>query len=234
MGLGFPVPYYIYYLRVSAATMKNLIICIYAMFILCVTSASGQTVDTHIMSYDKLNNHSYVALKTNFLYDAVLVPNLGLELNIYKNFTIYGDLMYAGWNLPTKHIYWDLFGAQGGIRKYFGRASNERSFSGHHAGVYCQALAYDLQAGFIGQQTPTINIGVGIEYGYSFPVALGFNIDLDLGVGYLTGTYYEYDIKDEHYTWRGTIHRNWFGPTKASVSLVWLIKSKKNINRNER
>ena len=32
-------------------------------------------------------------------------------------------------------------------------------------------------------------------------------------------------MEEGHYTWRGTIQRAWIGPTKASVSLVWLIKS---------
>jgi hypothetical protein len=173
-----------------------------------------------------MNNRSHFALKTNLLYDAVLVPNLGVEINIYRNWTIYGDLMYAGWNMPKRHFYWDLYGAQFGARKYFGQQSMERSFSGHHVGVYGQALAYDLQVGNFGQQTITVNMGAGVEYGYSFPVGNHFNIDVDLGFGYLTGRHFEYIVEDEHYTWRGTINRNWIGPTKASVSLVWLINSK--------
>lgn len=204
--------------------VRRSLICVYAALV-CLTSAFAQVDQTRVVSYDRLNNHSLISLKTNFLYDAVLVPNLGIELNLYKNLTVYGDLMYADWNLPARHVYWDMYGAQAGIRKYFGNASKERSFTGHHAGIYCQALAYDFQAGHIGQQTPSLNIGAGLEYGYSFPVALGFNIDIDLGIGYLTGTYYEYDVKDGHDSWRGTVHRKWFGPTKASVSLVWLIKS---------
>ena len=181
----------------------------------------------------QMRNHSYFALKTNILYDAVLIPNIGLELNLYKNLTIYGDLMYSNWKMPDRYVCWNLYGAQAGIRKYFGSAAAERSFTGHHAGIYCQALAYDIQAGHIGQMTPTINVGAGLEYGYSFPITPGFNIDLDLGMGFLTGTYYEYDVKDGHNTWRGTINRNWFGPTKASVSLVWLIKSNRKLKNDE-
>ena len=198
--------------------------------VLSTNSALSQVREGRIVDNIQLNNHSVISLKTNLLYDAVLIPNVGLEINIYRNFTIYGDVMYAGWNIPARHVYWDFYGAQAGLRKYFGRTAKERSFSGHYAGIYTQALAYDLQAGYIGQQTPTLNVGVGVEYGYSFPVALGFNIDLDFGIGYVTGTYYEYDVKDDHNAWRGTVQRNWFGPTKASVSLVWLIKT----NRQER
>lgn len=172
-------------------------------------------------------SHSRIAFKTNLLYDAALVPNLGMEINIHDNWTVYGELMYADWNMASRHIYWNLYGAQFGARKYFGRLASERALAGHHVGIYGQTLAYDLQAGNIGQQTPEINIGAGVDYGYSFPVAPGVNIDVEIGFGYLGGKYYEYVVADDHDMWTGTVQRNWFGPTKASVSLVWLIKSRK-------
>lgn len=209
---------------------KRLVITFLSVF-MCVYSSYAQDETAHIVSVRPIHNHSYLSLKTNILYDAVLVPNLGAELNIYDNYTVYFDLMYANWNRPAKHFYWDLYGMQFGARKYFGKVASERSFSGHHAGIYGQALAYDLQAGNIGQQTPNINMGFGLEYGYSFPVTLGLNIDVEIGIGYLSGRYYEYVVEEDHYTWRGTIQRAWIGPTKASVSLVWLLKSHRRENR---
>lgn len=173
------------------------------------------------------DNYSRVALRTNLLYDAVLIPNLGVQVNTIKNWAIYADIMYAGWDIPTKHYYWDLYGAQIGIKKHFGEKSRERVFSGHHYGIYCQALAYDLELGYIGQQTPSLNIGVGVDYGYSFPITRTLNLCLEIGIGYIGGKYHEYIIEEDHYTWRGTIDRNWFGPTKASVSLLWLIRKNK-------
>ena len=126
--------------------------------------------------------------------------------------------------MPKKHFYWDLYGVQCGARKYFGEKALERSFTGHHAGIYAQALAYDLQAGNIGQQTITINMGFGLEYGYAIPIARHLNLDFEIGLGYFGGKYDEYDVNDTHNTWRATIQRNWIGPTKASVTLMWLIK----------
>lgn len=191
---------------------------------LILLSWSASAGPDNIRAYTPSDNHSNFSIKTNLLYDAVLVPNIGVEANIYNNFTAYADFLYAGWNMPSKHFYWDLYGVQIGIRKYLGRASRKRLFTGHHIGLYGQALAYDLQAGYIGQQTPGINMGGGIDYGYSFPIAPNMNVDVEIGFGYLGGKYYEYVVWDDHYTWRGTVNRAWFGPTKASVSLIWLIK----------
>lgn len=206
--------------------MKNrLFILLFSLVVVCAAPTYAQVETVRITSVKPLNNHSYISLKTNLLYDALMVPHFGTEINLFDNYSVYADVMFADWNRPQKHFYWNLYGAQFGARKYFGKVSQERSFSGHHAGIYGQALAYDLQAGNIGQQTPNINMGFGAEYGYSFPLTLDLNLDLEIGVGLLTGRYYEYVVEEGHYTWRGTIQRAWIGPTKASVSLVWLIKS---------
>lgn len=211
--------------------MNRLIAVITGIMLLCTAPAYSQVEEGRLSVPKPANTSSFVALKTNLLYDILLIPNIGAEINIYDNWTIYGDFMYAGWNLPKAHFYWDLYGVQAGARKYFGKQAQKRSFTGHHAGIYGQALAYDLQVGNFGQQTSTINLGAGIEYGYSFPVSNHLNIDVELGVGYLTGKYFEYVVTEGHYTWRGTIQRAWVGPTKASVSLVWLIRPRKALKK---
>ena len=206
--------------------MRKLIVSLISLIVVCVAPTFAQVEETRISFQYHTDNNSSVALKSNLLYDAVLVPNLGVEVKVYDNWTVYGDLMYAGWNIKPVHFYWNLYGLQFGTRRYFGQMASQRSMTGHHLGVYCQALAYDLQAGNLGQQTPVINMGTGIEYGYSLPISPSLNLDVEIGVGYLTGKYHEYVVDDEHYTWRGIVQRQWFGPTKASVSLVWLLKSR--------
>lgn len=210
--------------------MRNkVIISLLALMVLSFIPAMAQDDSYATINRQPINYPSRVALKTNLLYDAVLVPNLSVEVNCYNNLTVYLDMMYAGWSFPNRHIYWDLYGLQLGARKYFGKISRERAFSGHHVGVYSQALAYDMQAGNLGQQTPGLNMGVGVDYGYSFPIASGLNLDLEIGLGYLGGKYYEYVVQDTHNTWRGTVKRAWMGPTKLGASLVWLIKKPNKI-----
>ncbi len=211
--------------------MNRLTAAIIAIFVLCAAPAFAQVEEAGTAVPQPDRKHSFVAFKTNLLYDAVLVPNLGIEFNVYDNWTVYGDIMYAGWDMPSAHFYWNFYGAQFGARKYFGRLADQRDISGHHAGIYGQMLAYDLQAGNFGQQTSNINIGAGIDYGYSFPVSNSLNIDVEVGIGYLGGKYYEYVVTEDHYTWRGTIQRAFVGPTKAAVSLVWIIRPRKTLTK---
>ena len=35
--------------------------------------------------------------------------------------------------------------------------------------------------------------------------------------------YKEYEPQGDRYVWQATRQRHWFGPTKAEVSLVWLL-----------
>lgn len=69
--------------------------------------------------------------------------------------------------------------------------------------------------------------GAGLEYGYSLPIGRRLNLDFGIGFGYLGGEYKTYEPKDGHYVWQETRQRNWIGPTKAEISLIWLIGNKK-------
>ena len=63
----------------------------------------------------------------------------------------------------------------------------------------------------------------GVEYGYSLPIARRLNLDFAIGIGYHWGEYKEYLPSDNCYVWQETNNRKYFGPTKAEISLVWLI-----------
>lgn len=180
-----------------------------------------------------------VALKSNLLYDACLIPNIGAELHLGRQWTLSANWQYSWWKNDRKHLYWRIYGGDMGIRKYFGKAASTRLFTGHHLGVYGQILTYDVEwgkRGFIGGiPGGTIwdkaHYGGGIEYGYSKPVGKRLNLDFSLGAGYLGGICYEYLPMDDHYVWQATRKRSWLGPTKAEITLVWLIGNSK-INRN--
>ncbi len=94
-----------------------------------------------------------------------------------------------------------------------------------------QLLTYDFETGgrgYIGGKPggslwDKANWGAGVEYGYSLPVGRRLNLDFTVGAGYLGGEYWEYISLEDCYVWQATKRLRWFGPTKAEVSLVWLI-----------
>lgn len=165
----------------------------------------------------------YVSLKTNALYDLLLIPSVGAEVWLGRMMSVNANWSYAWWSKNRRHNYWRYYGGDIALRRWFGRKAEDKPLTGHHIGVYAQIVTYDFELGGKGYMGNKYNYGGGVEYGFSLPLARRFNIDFTVGVGYLGGKYYEYTPIDGHYVWQATKQRRWFGPTKAEVSLVWLI-----------
>ena len=173
----------------------------------------------------------YMAIKTNMLYDVVAIPNLGVEFDLGKRFSLMANYTHAWWRNQEKNFYWRFYGAEASFRWWFGKASKVKPLQGHHVGVNYQITTYDFQLGnkgiLAGKPGGTLidrpNHTIGVEYGYSLPVARRLNIDFVIGAGYNWGIFDEYIPIDGHDVWQATKRRRYFGPTKAEISLVWLI-----------
>ena len=174
---------------------------------------------------------SYFALKSNLLYDALLVPNLSLEASIGSGWTLGAGGMFAWWSKDAKHRYWRIYGGDLEIRKYFGTLSKSKPLQGHHLGIYGDCLTYDFEFGAKGYQSKA-TYAAGIKYGYSHPIATRLNLDFALGIGYLHSNYKTYVPRDGCYVYQETKKRKWLGPTQAEISLVWLL-GKGNTNKKK-
>lgn len=174
---------------------------------------------------------SYFALKSNLLYDALLVPNLSLEASIGSGWTLGAGGMLAWWSKDAKHRYWRIYGGDLEIRKYFGTLSKSKPLQGHHLGIYGDFLTYDFEFGAKGYQSKA-TYAAGIKYGYSHPIANRLNLDFALGIGYLHSNYKTYVPRDGCYVYQETKKQKWLGPTQAEISLVWLL-GKGNTNNKK-
>ena len=174
---------------------------------------------------------SYFALKSNLLYDALLVPNLSLEASIGSGWALSAGGMLAWWSKDAKHRYWRIYGGDLEIRKYFGTLSKSKPLQGHHLGIYGDFLTYDFEFGAKGYQSKA-TYAAGIKYGYSHPIAKRLNLDFALGIGYLHSNYKTYVPRDGCYVYQETKKRKWLGPTQAEISLVWLL-GKGNTNKKK-
>lgn len=182
----------------------------------------------------------YMAVKSNMLYDAALVPNIGSEFYLGKNISIYGEWMYAWWNSNKHNLFWRVYGGDLGLRWWFGRQAHSKPLTGHHLGIYGGILTFDFETGNTGYMGGKPGgtlwdrwlMNTGIEYGYSLPVAKRLNIDFSIGIGYLGGNYIKYYPFDNDYYYDKEYKMHYFGPTKAEISLVWLL-GQNNINKRK-
>lgn len=93
------------------------------------------------------SNPLYLALSTNMLYDALAIPNMGIEAYIGKNISIGANWMHAWWSYDRRHRYWRLYGGEINIRYWFGNAAHTKPLTGHHIGIYAQTLTFDFEFG---------------------------------------------------------------------------------------
>ena len=98
-------------------------------------------------------------------------------------------------------------------------------------GAYGQLLTYDIEfagKGYMGGKpgsgifaAPTWSAGV--EYGYTLALTRHLNLDFSIGLGYLQGPQWQYLPANGDYRYEEFRTFRWIGPTRADISLYWLI-----------
>ena len=135
-----------------------------------------------------------MVVKTNLLYDAASMLNLGVELGLYKGLTLNVEYMHNPW-IRAKYSHWyRVHGAEFGLKYYFNK--EERPFApGHHVGLSAQMLTFDL-TGIMVDAEPW-KCAPMISYGYTLPIRKRLNLDFEVGAGVLIGDVYKYDAVDQ-------------------------------------
>lgn len=163
-----------------------------------------------------------VGVKTNLLYDATSTLNLGVELGLAKQWTLDLSGNYNGWLSTDKHKlkHWLI---QPEVRYWLCQ-----KFNGHFVGLHAHYAKFN--AGGIGlvqslkhARTQGTLYGAGLSYGYQWILNDRWGIEGTFGIGYARVNY------DKYRCWtcsekQGPNHKNYFGPTKVGVTLIYVIK----------
>lgn len=212
--------------------------------LLCGTKAVGQEISDslriHFQQSKSLFNES-VAGNSQFYGSLADLLEMAKRKDVeIVSITVYGAASPEGGIGYNKglskrradrvHNYWRTYGGDVELRKWLGSAARRKPLTGHHIVAYAQIVTYDFELGGRGYLADRWSYAAGVSYGYSLPVAKRLNIDFSMGLGYMGGEYKEYLPQDGHYVWQSTKRRHWIGPTKAEISLVWLI-GRGNTNR---
>lgn len=161
---------------------------------------------------------SRFALKTNFIYDALLSPSIEAEYRFASNWSINADCSVAWWSRKPDHKYYQLIQASPEVRYWL---RSDEMWRGHYFGAFVGAGLYDLEAGAEGYKGEFVMSG--FSYGYMLPIGKRFSLEAGLGLGWMLTEYEEYIPIDGHYVYTQTRRANYVGPVKARLSLVWHI-----------
>lgn len=107
-------------------------------------------------------------------------------------------------------------------RYWLGDRRFRNRLTGHFVGVYAEGGIYDFQFKGDGYQGKYYG-AAGFSYGYSTKVSRHLAFEFSLGIGYLTTKYQKYTPYEGSLVWMSSGTYTFIGPTKAKISLVWLL-----------
>ena len=168
-------------------------------------------------------------LKTNFLGDAVLSPNIGLEFGLKPKWTLDITGQFNFWDV-NQHL-WKHWLVQPEFRYWF----CER-FAGHFLGFHAIGGEYNFgniknSVKFLGSDFSNLTdkryqgwaAGLGIGYGYAWILSEHWNLEAELGIGWIYTRYDAYPCAECGTKLESNRPHNYFGPTKLALSLVYLF-----------
>lgn len=163
------------------------------------------------------------AVRTNLLYDAMLLPTLGVEwrINEHAGIRLDGSLSWWGGKHGKVQKMWLL---NPEVRWYLLR---DKRFYVGASGSYGEYNIYKYMAGNLlkddtGYQGTMWNAGLTV--GYRLPLSRCFSIDFNLGLGYTRSEYDSFSITDGVRVYEESNKtKKFWGPTQAGISLVWTI-----------
>ena len=155
-----------------------------------------------------------VAVKTNLLYDATTTMNLGLEIGLGKKWSLDLSGNYNPWKFDdeTRLRHW---GVQPELRYWL----CEKFCLCVHLFTIGNGLSDNMER----HRYQGHLWGGGISYGYQWLLGNRWSMEAVLGVGYARLDHSKYPCAT-----CGTIQKsekkNYFCPTKAAVSIIYIIK----------
>ena len=170
------------------------------------------------------------AVRTNAL--AIPFANIGLEVPLGRHFSVGADWYYP-WIWRQRHSEGldysgsalELLALDLEARYWFGSKNSlpQQRLLGHSVGLYAVGGYYDFERNASGHQGEFYNLG--IDYLFAFPLWGGrLHMEVELGIGFIHSMAQPYDNFEQGgkcYRRKGIRQEvNWFGPTRAQISLV--------------
>lgn len=167
-----------------------------------------------------------VALKSNLLYDATATFNLGAEMRLAPKWTLDLSANYNPFTFKDNKK-WKHWMAQPEARYWLCESFNGHFFGLHALGGQYNAGNVDMPFGLWDElkdyRYEGWYAGAGLAYGYQWLLGKRWSLEAVLGLGYIRASYDKYDCPNCG-EWRGSGKKNYVGPTKAAVSLIYVIK----------
>ncbi len=170
------------------------------------------------------------ALKSNLLYDATATINIGAEVGLSPRWTLDVSGNFNGWTMSHERR-WKHWMLQPEARYWFCQR-----FGGHFLGMEAHGGQFNVgglnnSIHFLGTHVSRLSderfqgwfVGGGVTYGYAWMLGRHWNLEAEIGLGYSYTRYDTYQCAGCGKKTEEDRHHNYYGPTKAALSLVYIF-----------
>ena len=158
-----------------------------------------------------------LAVKTNLLYDALLIPSLGAELAVGQRSTVnltatynpfsFGERKWKNWSLQPEYRYW-----------------LHAALTGPFVGVNGIVGGFNINnvrvGGLYGKQRQGTFLGGGVTVGWHLILSTRLSMELVAGADYLHCSYDRYSGQQKE----GRFASNLVLPVGSGVNLIYILK----------
>jgi hypothetical protein len=162
-----------------------------------------------------------VAVKSNILYNASTSMHIALETSLGPQWTLELPVSYNPWvfSANKKFKHWLI---QPELRYWWCE-----KFNGHFMGFHLHTAGYNVGGiewlGLKNSRYQGNLYGAGFSYGYQWILNTRWSLEATIGLGYAYLSYAEYPC-ERCAPKTGDSSKNYVGPTKAGLSLIYVIK----------
>ena len=167
-----------------------------------------------------------VGIKTNIPYWGLMTPNLGIEVALGRKVTWEAS---AGFNPFTlsENKYLKHWLAYGELRYWICEKFNGHFFGLHGLGGQYNVGGWDIPFWHFEKLKENryqgYAYGAGISYGYQWLLSRRWNLEFTVGAGYARFHYEKFPCV-KCGTSEGKGEKDYLGPTKGAVSIIYIIK----------
>lgn len=170
------------------------------------------------------------AVKTNLLYDMTTTMNLGAEVRMSPQWTLDVSANWNPWTFSDNKK-WKQLVVQPEARYWFCEAFNGHFVGAHLLGGIYNMGNWDTGFTFLGTDFGKLKdyrfegwmLGVGVAYGYQWMLSKHWSVEAEIGIGYVYSQYDKYDCATCGEMYEQDKPHNYFGPTKAALSLIYVF-----------
>lgn len=168
-----------------------------------------------------------LAIKSNIFGDALLSPNLGVEFAVSSQWTLDFIAHYQPFTTSENHRFKHWF-IQPEARRWLCT-----TFAGHFFGAHLLGgrynignvhLPFGLFKGIRDYRYEGWAVGAGLSYGYHWVLSSRWSVEASLGLGIVYMGYDRFNCGHCGKKLQYNGHKTYLGPTKASISLIYMIK----------